>query len=163
MRKSLVILAAMLSFVGLTAKADVQQPIWNCALTFQADGGGLQFLVGAFKLSGPCQIRCLDIAGNHQDLDVKVTMASGPIAPNIAIGEFEMLGLASGIGVAKGPEALLGKYLTASADVAVVVGVGANVAFHGGAEALTLNVGMNLVKGFGLQAGFNQVKIEKAK
>jgi hypothetical protein len=162
MKKSLIVLAAALTLMGLNANARVEQPLWTCALNFEANGGGLQLLLGSFKLTGPGQIRCIDIAGNQQDLDVKVTMGSNVLAPNFAIGSFDMMGMASGIGVARGPEALLGTYYTAGANGSAVIGVGANLALKGGREAVTINVAVNVLKGFGLQAGLNRLTIEKA-
>jgi hypothetical protein len=164
MKHTLLVLFSVLTLSNAPALAEniesVQKPLWSCSLTFEADGGGVQFLLGAFKLTGPGKIRCMDIAGNHEDMDVKVTMGSGPIAPNFAIGHFELAGFATGIGVAKGPQSLLGKYYTAGGQAAVVVGVGANIALHGGHDALNLNLGVNVLKGLGLQVGFNKVKIE---
>jgi hypothetical protein len=148
-------------FATSAAHADqVTAPLYQCALTFEAAGGGVQIIAGYFKLSGEGNIRCLDIAGNTEELPVKVTFKTKPLALNLAIGTFEMAGLASGIGVANGPEALLGKYIVADAQAAVAVGVGANLSVHGGNEALTMNVGVNVTRGLGLQLGVTQMKIE---
>lgn len=166
MKKAIFGLMMMVGMTGLTAVADdtneLKQPFYQCALTFRAQGGGVQFIVGAFKLKGLGKIQCVDIAGNTQELDVKVTLGGSPIAPNLAIGKFRVAAIASGIGVATGPEALLGTYYTAGGRAAVVVGAGGVLAVHGGSEALTLNLGLSLERGLGVQVGLNRLKIEAA-
>lgn len=162
MKNTILTLIAALAFTGITANASnkIEKPIWDCSLTFHAKGGGIQLILGSFNLSGPGKIRCIDIAGNQQDMDVKVSLGARPVALNIAIGKMQLAGIATGIGVASGPEALLGTYYTASANAAVLLGVGANMSLHGGAEAVTLNLGVNLVQGAGFQMGLNRLTIE---
>jgi hypothetical protein len=148
-------------FASSAARADqVTAPLFQCALTFEAEGGGVQIIAGFFKLSGEGKIRCLDIAGNIEEIPVKVTLKTKPLALNVGIGAFEMAGIATGVGVATGPEALLGKYIVADAQAAIGVGVGANLSVRGGSEALTMNLGVNVTKGLGLQVGVTQMKIE---
>ncbi len=160
-------LMMIVGIAGVTAKAsdgnELKQPFFDCALTFKAQGGGIQLVVGSFKLQGPGKIRCVDIAGNTQEIDVKVTFGGKHLAPNLAIGRFHLAGVATGIGVASGPEALLGTYYTAGGRAAFIVGAGANLAVHGGAEALTMNLGLSLERGVGLQLGLNRMKIEAAQ
>lgn len=162
MKKMIMGLVMLSSFVGFSAMASgqIEKPLWQCGLTFKAQGGGVQFIVGSFKMRGPGTIRCVDIAGNTQVMDVKVTLGGRPLAANVALGKFRIAGLATGLGVATGPEALLGRYYTVGAQGAVLVGAGANMAFHGGAEAVTLNLGVALEKGLGVQVGLNRMMIE---
>ncbi len=167
MKKTIVGLLMILVSTGLTAQAaetnELKQPLFECALTFKAHGGGIQLIVGSFKLQGPGKIHCRDIAGNEQEMNVKVTLGGSPVAPNIAFGTFKVAAVASGIGVASGPEALLGTYYTAGGRAAFIIGAGTNLAVHGGSEALTLNLGLSLEKGVGLQVGLNRMKIEAAQ
>ena len=167
MKKAILGLLMAVISTGIKAEAseinELKQPLFECALTFKAQGGGIQFIVGSFKLKGRGKIHCVDIAGNKQEMNVKVTMGGSPVAPNIAIGTFKVAGVASGIGVATGPEALLGTYYTAGGRAAFIIGAGTNLAVHGGAEALTLNLGVSLEKGVGLQVGLNRMRIEAAE
>lgn len=165
MKKAILSLVMMVVSVASTAKAEnntneLKQPFYECALTFKAQGGGVQLIVGSYKLTGRGTIHCVDIAGNEQNVDVKVTLGGPHIAPNLAIGKFRVAGIASGIGVAAGPEALLGTYYTVGGRAAVIVGAGAAAAVHGGREALTMNLAMSLERGLGIQAGFNKMTIE---
>jgi hypothetical protein len=140
--------------------ANIVRAPWNCALTFHAVGGGIQLVVGVFKVSGKGMIACENANGDRQQMDVKVTMGTAPIAANLAIGHFELTGLASGIGVAMGPQDILGDYYTVGGQAAVIVGVGANLPIHGESNALNITLGINVSRGFGLQLGFNKVSIE---
>ena len=165
MKKTLLGLLMMVTSVGLSAKAEVstnelKQPFYECALTFKAQGGGIQLIVGSYKLTGRGTIHCKDIAGNEKNINVKVTFGGSPVAPNIAIGTFRVAGIATGIGVASGPEALLGTYYTVGGRAALIVGAGAVAAVHGGKEAVTMNLAMSLERGIGIQAGFNKMTIE---
>lgn len=168
MKKSVIAVLAALSLTSVVAQAAkneerVEKPLWECALSFKAEGGGLQVIIGSFKLSGPGTISCVDVAGNTQQMKVKVTMGGSPIAANVAVGHFKVAGVATGIGLATNPEALLGKYYTAGGQVALLAGAGANFAVHGGAEAVTLNVGVSLARGAGLQLGVNKMRITAAE
>lgn len=145
------------------AGSQIQKPLWDCALTFNASGGGVQILIGHFSLSGPGEISCIDIAGNTEVLPVKVTLAAATLAANVAVGYFKMQGLATGIGVAAGPHALLGKYVTASAEGALILGGAVNLSVKGGAEAITMDIGVGVTEGLGIQLGLNQLKIEARK
>ncbi len=165
MKKTFFGLMMLVVSFGMTAAAssdsnELKQPFYQCALTFKAQGGGLQLIIGSFKLKGHGKIRCVDIAGNTEVIDVKVTVGGSPVSPNLAIGKFHIAGAATGIGVATGPEALLGTYYTAGGRAAFIVGAGTNLSVHGGGEALTLNLGVSLERGLGLQVGFNRIKIE---
>ncbi len=157
--------AATIALAGSSAFAGpkLEQPLWTCALTFSAAGGGFQVLIGHYKMSGPGEINCVDIAGNTEKLPVTVSFGTSPVAANLALAQFQMVGLATGIGVATGPQALLGKYYTVSAQGAFAVGASANLAVRGGAEVATLNVGLGLIAGAGAQLGFTKMRIEARK
>ncbi len=161
----LALVAATLAFAGSSAFAGpkIEKPLWDCALTFKAAGGGIQVIVGHFALSGPGEISCVDIAGNTEVLPVTVTIKAAPVAANVALGYFQMQGLATGVGVATGPAALLGNYVTVSAEGALVLGAAANLSLKGGREALTMDLGVGLTEGFGVQLGLNQLTITARK
>lgn len=164
MKKWLLAIAAITSLSAFSAHAmdDVKKPVWDCALTFTAKGGGVQIIVGKFQLSGPGNVRCVDVAGNTEVLPVRIIMGGSLIAANVALGYFQLAGVASGIGVASGPQALLGDYVTVGAQAGLIVGAGANFSIHGGSEAVTLNLGVNVSRGIGAQVGISGVRIVAA-
>lgn len=163
MKKWLLAILAMGTMASFSAHADVQKPIWDCALTFTAKGGGAQLIIGKFQLSGPGNIRCVDVAGNTEVLPVRVLMGGALVAANVAVGYFHLAGVASGIGVASGPQALLGNYVIVGAQAGLIVGAGANFSIHGGSEAVTLNLGVNVLSGLGAQVGITGVRIVAAQ
>lgn len=163
MKKLIVALFTFGILAAASAHADVQQPVWQCALTFTASGGGVQIIVGEFRMSGPGKISCVDVAGNTQVMPVTVIMGGSVVAANAGIGYFKLAGAASGIGVASGPQDLLGGYVNAGAEVGVIVGGGANLSLHGGHSAVTLNLGLNVLAGLGLQVGITGVEIASAE
>lgn len=146
-------------FVTNAAKADVQEPVWSCAMTFEAKGGGAIVLVGYYEMNGTGRISCVDVAGNEEIIPIRVQLGGLPIQPNVGVGYFHIAGVASGIGVATDPRALLGHYVTLSAQAGVIVGAGGNIAVRGGRDALTLNLGVEVLHGFGAQLGVNQLII----
>jgi hypothetical protein len=163
MKKWLLAILAMGTMASFSANADVQKPVWDCALTFTAKGGGAQLIIGKFEMTGPGNIRCVDVAGNTEVLPVRVLMGGALVAANVAVGYFHLAGVASGIGVASGPQALLGNYVIVGAQAGLIVGAGANFSIHGGAEAVTLNLGVNVLSGLGAQVGVTGVRIVAAQ
>ena len=160
MKKVLLTVLAAATVFASTSQAEIKSPVWTCGLTFRAAGGGLQAVVGLYRIAGRGHISCVDVRGNTEVIPVKVTLSTRFIAPNLAAGYFAIAGASSGVGLATRPEALLGKYYALSANDAFIVGTGSHVSIHGGAEAVNLNLGLNLVAGFGTQFGINKVTIE---
>jgi hypothetical protein len=164
MRSTLALFAVLVGLVSvnsaLAQQGRLQEPLWQCSLDFEAEGGGLQFVVGYFELNGTGHIRCADIAGNTEIIPVAVSMGGNPIALRIAAGRFKMAGLATGIGIATEPESLLGDYYVANGQVAIGVGGGASLGmFARQNRAITLNVGLRLLRGTGLQIGLDKFSI----
>lgn len=156
---------AVLSMVAMmsaaSAEAKVEAPLWNCAMTFDVKGGGVQFFVGYFKLAGKGQLTCVDVAGNVEKHDLKVTMGGKPLALNVAVApKLHIRGVATGIGLATSPMDLEGKYLAANANAAVLGGAGATLSLRGTKNMVSMNVSLALVTGLGFNAGINKIKIE---
>lgn len=143
------------------ASPEIRKPVWDCALTFDARGGGFQFFVGDFKLSGPGLIRCMDVAGNSEVIPVTVQLGGRPLAARIAVApDLELKGVATGIGLNDRPESILGQYLVASADGAFgIFGGGAVVGVHGAQNALDFDLSLQYARGLGIQAGFSSLQI----
>ncbi len=164
MKKMNLFAALMVLALGSSfAKADVQEPLWNCAMTFEAEGGGIQLLVGHFELEGPGRIVCTDIAGNTEEIPVNVRLGGTPLALKFAVGKMKVAGLATGIGIAGSPEALLGGYVVGGVQGAVGVGAGAQLALHAAERAITLNAAVQAVGGLGLNVGFDYFEVTDAR
>lgn len=158
--KSLVTLAIISS--AAVAEADV--PAWLCNLNFQGQSKSVQIIVGKSEFKGAGTVRCVDGKGARVEYPVSVTMTSGPIAPRLGLGKFELYGEALQVAVSnKSPEALLGDYLVVEGRAGIVGGAGAMTAVHAGDDALSLTLSLQVVKGFGIEIGFRKMKIELDK
>ena len=161
MKKLNMLLAAAALLVSAPfARAEVKAPIWNCSLTFDVKGGGFKVLIGSFTLRGRGQVTCVDIAGNAEEIPVRVTVGAEPISLSAGIGRLRFVGLATGIGLAGSPYDLMGDYIVGSVRGSFIVGAGADVALHGARNALTLNAAVQAVAGFGANLGFDHLTIE---
>lgn len=165
MKKLNVILSMLaLAFTASAAQAEVKTaPLFDCALTFQAQGGGIKIFVGKFELSGPGQISCIDIQGNTEEIPVFVRIGAKPVTPTIAIGVMKVAGVATGVGLSSGPESLLGGYFVGGVKGALGVGAGAQVALHAANSALTLNGSLQAIAGLGLNIGIDYVEVLDAR
>lgn len=162
MKKISMLMAAMaLVFSAQASQAEVQAPVWSCALNFDVQGGGLKVLVGKFMLEGQGQISCIDALGNTEEIPVYVTMGGAPVSVGLGVGQLRLIGLASGIGLAGEPTDLLGTYMVAGVRGAFYVGAGADVALHAVHRAFTLNTSVQAVSGFGANIGLDYLTIEK--
>ena len=157
---SLILAATALMFSTQMASAQVEAPVWNCTLAFNIKGGGLKLLVGSFKLRGPGEINCVDIAGNVEQLPVWVEMGGAPISFSAGIGRLHLVGLATGVGIAGQPQDLLGTYLVGSIRGSLIVGAGADLALHAAERAVTLNAAVQAIAGFGGNIGLDTMTID---
>lgn len=153
----------VLAFGSSFAKAEVQEPLWNCAMTFEAKGGGFHLLVGKFELTGPGRIVCSDIAGNTEEIPVIVKLGGSPLALKFAVGKMKVAGLATGIGIAGSPENLLGGYVVVGVQGALGAGAGAQLALHAAERAITLNAAVQAVAGLGVNVGVDYFEIIDAR
>lgn len=144
-----------------TDRGIVTEPVWDCALSFNVQGGGLKVLIGHFQLEGQGLISCMDIAGNTEEIPVYVTVGGTPFSLSAGIGRMQMVGVASGIGIAGQPYDLLGNYTVAGVRGSLLVGAGADLALRANHRAITLNVAVQLVSGVGANAGLDYLTIER--
>lgn len=168
MRKMNVLLAAAAVLLGTQwaqartwSEERVEAPVWDCALSFNVQGGGMKLIVGKFQLEGQGLISCMDVLGNTQDIPVYVTLGGAPVSLGFGIGKIQMAGIASGIGLAGQPEDLLGEYMVAGVRGSLLVGGGADVALHATHRAFTLNTSIQIVSGLGVNAGIDYLTIER--
>jgi hypothetical protein len=157
---ALFALAAMV-FGTQFAQADVKAPLWNCAVSFNVEGGGLKVIVGSFALEGQGKISCMDVAGNTEEIPVYVTVGGRPLSLGIGAGHLQLVGLATGIGLAGQPSDLLGTYVVAGVRGAIFLGGGADVALHATHRSITVNASIQAVSGLGLNAGIDRLTIER--
>ena len=155
------LIALLLVSGPVNARAE-SSPLWDCALEFNIKGGGLQLLVGHFRLSGPGMLICNDTTGNSQEIPVQVSTGGRPLSLRIAAGRLHLRGAATGIGVEGSPYDLLGTYEAVSADAAVVGGAGTEVSLHGGRGGATLDLSLELVTGFGFNFALERLEIREA-
>ncbi|MCB0384700.1 MAG: hypothetical protein KDD43_04845 [Bdellovibrionales bacterium] len=159
MKKLLIALATMVSM-----QAFAESPLWTCAMEFDAQGKGLQVLLGKYEVQGQGTLDCYGISGDEVSIPIKITMDSKPLALRVAFGKLNAKGVTAQIALfANNPEDLLGTYLAVRAEAAVIGGVGAFVATHADFPALVLNVGLEFTHGFGVNLGIEKMKIEMAE
>ena len=152
---ALVITASQASF------AEIQEPLWKCAMTFDIQGGGLKVLVGKFDLQGPGHVSCVDVLGNREEIPVYVTLGGAPLTLSAGVGQLEVFGMATGIGIAGTPSDLLGHYIVGGVRGSLFIGAGADMALHATHRSFTLNVSVQAVRGWGANIGFDHFIIER--
>ncbi len=152
-------LASAAIMTASAAQAEVEAPLYSCALTFNVKGGGIKVFVGHFRLRGPGEINCIDLAGNVETIPVNVVMGGSPISLGVGAGYMNLAGLATGIGLSGSPQDLLGTYFAGSMRGSLLVGAGAELALHAADRALTLNASVQAVSGLGANVGFDYLNI----
>ncbi|UOF01259.1 hypothetical protein [Bdellovibrio reynosensis] len=170
MKKLALILA--FSFVGMFAHADTtdlqtnQDEVsaagrtWVCGLAFKGTSKGLKIIVGHFKTVAYGHLKCKGLLGKTYSQRVMVSIGHHWIGPTAGIGYFKMAGVSSEISLFnKHPEAILGKYLVAQGEAAIIGGVGAFTAVKVGVPQIAANVSLQLLKGFGVQVGIDGLHI----
>lgn len=152
-----------------SATASIQSPLWTCGLDFHAEGGGLQAIVGRWKLKGNGSLNCTDVRGNKEHIPVDISVGGSLLAARVSFGHLCISGLGTGVGYASRPDALLGTYQTVNAKAAVAIaGAGATAATHFTAScndcrtAATFNLSFQKVCGIGADVGYSNVTIRRA-
>jgi hypothetical protein len=160
-----LILAALVALTPFTqsntAQAMVEEPIWNCALSFDARGYDIKAIfVGRTKIQGHGVLRCTDIAGNEEDYDVFVKIRSPLLSPRLSLmPRVRINAVSTGIGLATQPSDLFDIYHVVDARAAVGGGVGAAIALQGNRNSVTINLSAEFSRGIGLAVGMSQLEI----
>lgn len=163
MKKALFVLALL---VGSSAFAQTgpASPFWLCRLTFQGEAKGLQVLVGKFSLRSRGHLACTNIFGESEIMPVTVSFRTTPLAPVVAAGKYKVYGISKDVSLfAEEPSDLLGTWLVANGQAAVIGGLGAFAAVHARLPELSLQVSLQFLKGLGLNLGLTTMKIERAE
>lgn len=107
----------------------VSSLLYSCNLSFRATGRSIYLGVGYTDIRGKGTISCYDLlTGATQHLPIKVK-ARGPGA-GLGITGLVISGSAIGVGVSKGPEELIGRYVTVRGNAAVGVGAAGAVSLR---------------------------------
>jgi hypothetical protein len=161
---SVAALVSGLALVGgsLTAHADegkVSSILYSCNLSFHATGKSIYIGVGYTDINGKGTLSCYDfLTGATEHIPLKVTVR-GPGA-GLGVTGLAISGGAVGIGVTRGPESLLGRYLAVRGNAAVGIGVGAATALRLSNGAATIDVSLQAQTGLG--AGVDILSVELA-
>jgi hypothetical protein len=161
--KAVSALALLLS-LGLTPRANaydgkVSSILFTCSLTFNAKGTSIYAGLGYTDVSGFGSILCHDLlTGATERLQVKVK-ARGPGA-GLGVTGLTLSGAATGVGVTKGPENLLGRYMMVRGNAAVGVGAAAGAGLRLSNESVTVDVSIQAQTGLGAGVDLLFVDIE---
>jgi hypothetical protein len=158
--KSLLVLTAILGGAVSAQASELSTAYpYQCAITFTAKGGGLQVVVGEFKLTGTGNIRCADASGATQVIPVNVTLGGKSLAARVAAGYMEVAGTATGVGYLTGPAALMGTYALVGAQAAVAVGGGAQFTAHSSTSNVSLGLNLQAARGLGFNVGYANLTV----
>jgi hypothetical protein len=135
-------------------------PAWACSLSFRGTGSGLKIIVGRYHFVGHGRLNCTNVTGHKASYKVRITMRTAILSPGVSIGKFEMQGRSAEISLLNSsPRALLGDYLIAQGNGAIVRGVGAITAVKVGTPQVAVKVSLQFLKGFGINLALNKMNI----
>ncbi|MFS4458710.1 hypothetical protein [Bdellovibrio sp. HCB2-146] len=169
MKKLALILAMSLMGAFAHANTDVQTlegdmnaesiGAWTCGVKFTGTSKGFKIIIGSFKTVAYGTLKCVGLKRTYTQ-KVKVEIGHHWIGPTAGIGYFKLAGKALEISLLNAdPSVILGKYLVAQGEAAIIGGVGAFTAVKVGLPQLALNVSLQLLKGFGVQVGIDKMRI----
>lgn len=163
-----VLLLSVVSFSFVSSKAQAQGSdnpnrvtslVYVCGMTFKVSGKSASLVLGYTYLTGEGKITCYDVlTGRSQEIPTKVTIR-GPAA-GVSYQNAVISANISGIGLSKGPEALLGNYLSIRSSAAIGVGVGFSKSIRVAKDAVVLDLGVEGTQGLGFQTDLLKVTIE---
>ena len=172
MKKLALILAV--SLTGLFAHANTTdvvdvQPMggemnaeslaWVCGMKFTGTSKGFKVIIGQFKTVAYGTLKCTSLKKSYTQR-VKVEIGHHWIGPTAGIGWFKLAGKAATISLFNcNPDKLLGNYLVAQSEAAIIGGVGAFTAVKVGFPQLAVDISLQLLKGFGVQVGIDKMRI----
>nr|BFD60469.1 hypothetical protein CKG001_25760 [Bdellovibrio sp. CKG001]BFD63884.1 hypothetical protein BdHM001_25650 [Bdellovibrio sp. HM001] len=134
--------------------------LWACGLAFKGTSKGIKVIVGHFKTVAYGTLKCKSIKGTRYSQDVKVTIGHHWIGPTAGIGYFKLAGASSEVSLFNSsPDVILGKYLVAQGEAAIIGGVGAFTAVKVGLPQLAMNISLQLLHGLGVQVGIDKLTI----
>ncbi len=157
-----LLIAITFLFAGAYAQADSRSSpeAWACSMGFSGRSTGVKLIVGYYRYHAKGNLNCVSTMGEKVSLPIKVSMHAKPISANISLSRMEMKGVTGQFSLLNNhPEALLGRYAVLQGSVAFVGGVGAMTAVHADLPSVTMNISLQLVKGFGFNLGINRMVV----
>ncbi len=132
----------------------------KCTLAFTAQGGGLQIVVGYFKLEGIGDIHCVSLNGDVESRAVRVTIGGHPIAARVGIGLFRVYGLTESFGLDGSIDGIYGNYTQLGTMASAGLGVAGAIAIENPLNGLNMNLNLSGVIGLGAEHGLSTFTIE---
>ncbi|MDD4974944.1 MAG: hypothetical protein PHY93_11370 [Bacteriovorax sp.] len=163
--KKLMLSAIVTMFMSMaTQAADTLIPAWACNLNFKGQAQGFQVILGKFDANAVGTLTCVSPFAEVKKIPVRINMSTKILAPRIALGKFDIYGEAAQIALfSNEPEDLLGSYIVAVGQGALVAGAGVMTAVHATIPHLTMQVSVQFVRGFGLNVGVTKMTLEEIK
>jgi hypothetical protein len=144
----LSLVGGLLSTPVLADEGKVSSLLYSCNLSFHASGKSIYVGIGYTDIEGKGTLSCYDfLTGATQHIPLKVS-ARGPGA-GLGVTGLALSGGATGVGISKGPESLLGHYVALRGNAAVGVGVGAATALRLSNGSATIDVSLQAQNGLG--------------
>jgi hypothetical protein len=140
-------------------EGNVDSILFTCNMAFRATGKSIYIGLGWSNIKGQGSISCYDLVhGTTQILPIKVRV-KGPGA-GLGVTGLVLSGAVAGVGVQRGPEDLIGKYVAIRGNAAVGVGVGGAVGLRISKGGITVPVSVQGQSGLGVGVDLLSVKIE---
>lgn len=150
------------SFFALPAFAKdgkVSSILYVCGMTFKASGKSASIILGFTYLKGEGELSCYDIlTGVTQKIPISVKLR-GP-AVGLSYQSVEVSAKIAGVGISRGPESLLGRYLAVRESAALGIGVGVTKSLRVAKDAVVVNLSVQGVKGIGAQIDILSVDVQ---
>ncbi len=160
MKHIAVIVALVVTGAFAQAKSRISPTAWGCSMGFNGYAKGFKVIIGTYQYKGHGTLDCVSASGERVSLPITVSMRAAPLSPTISLSRMELRGVAANISLLNTyPEAILGTYGVVQGSVALVGGVGAMTAVHAELPSVTLNLSLQLARGFGLNLGINRMVI----
>lgn len=158
------IFSALLTFSTLlissgahAEEGKVTSLLYNCNLSFSAHGNSIYIGLGYTHLEGKGRLSCYDLlTGASEHIDIKVNA----VGPGVGLGVtgLNVSGAAVGIKISRGPESLLGRYVSVRANAAVGIGAAASIPIRFSKDDVSINVEAEGQSGLG--AGIDLLAID---
>lgn len=133
--------------------------VWACGMKFSGTSKGFKIIVGKFKTVAYGTLKCTSLHKNYSQ-KIKIEIGHHWIGPTAGIGWFKLAGKAATFSLLNcDPSKVLGKYLVAQGEAAIIGGVGAFTAVKVGFPQLAVDISLQLLKGFGVQVGIDKMRI----
>ncbi len=137
----------------------VDSILFTCNMSFRATGKSIYVGLGWSNIKGNGTISCYDLVhGTTEILPIKVRV-KGPGA-GLGVTGLVLSGAVAGVGVERGPQDLIGRYIAVRGNAAVGVGVGGAVGLRVSKGGITVPVSVQGQSGLGVGVDLLSIKIE---